>query len=78
MYDHVSARHQVEGFDEVVRASDVDFGDSGLKTESLIRIGRLAVVDGSILLGAIGQLSPRRFERIKRKIADWVLEEVEV
>ena len=44
-------RHQVEGFDEVVRTSDDDFGSSGLKTESLIRIGRLAVVNGSVLLG---------------------------
>jgi mRNA interferase MazF len=71
-------RHQVERFDEVVRTSDDDFGSSGLKTESLIRIGRLAVVNGSVLLGAIGDVSPRRVERIKRKIAAWVLGEVEV
>ena len=71
-------RHEVKGFDEVVRPGDDDFVDSGLKAESLIRIGRLAVVDGSILLGAIGHLSSARFERITRRIADWVLGDVQV
>lgn len=51
-------RHQVDGFDEVVRTDDEDFGTSGLKSESLIRIGRVAVVDGSVIVGAIGEVSP--------------------
>ncbi|MEX2399264.1 MAG: type II toxin-antitoxin system PemK/MazF family toxin [Rhodothermales bacterium] len=68
-------RHLVEGFDEVIGPNDGDFGDSGLKAKSLIRIGRLAVVDGSVLLGAIGEISHYRFERVKRRIVDWVLGE---
>jgi mRNA interferase MazF len=48
-----SQTHQhLIGFDEIVRESDGDFSDSGLKVESVIRVGRLAVVSGEILLGA--------------------------
>lgn len=68
-------RHRVDSFDEVVRADDDDFGASGLKSESLIRVGRVAVVDGSLLLGAIGEISRQRVDRIKHKIAEWVLRE---
>ena len=68
-------RHEVVGLDEVVRTDNDDFGTSSLKSESLIRIGRVAVVDGSILLGAIGEVSRQRTERIKHKIVEWVLGE---
>lgn len=71
-------RHEVEGFDETIRPTDDDFAESGLKTESLIRLGRLAVVNGSVLLGAIGQLSSGRFDRITRRIADWVVGDIRV
>lgn len=64
-------RHQVDHFDEVVRTDVENFGTSGSKSESLIRLGRLAVVDGSVLLGAIGQIADSRIERIKRKIRNW-------
>lgn len=67
-------RHTVNDFDEMVRSEDDDFADSGLKTDSLIRVGRLAVVDGSILFGAIGQIGNDRFARIRRNIAEWILQ----
>jgi mRNA interferase MazF len=62
----------ISGFDEVIREDDADFGDSGLKASSVIRVGRLAVVQGEILLGAIGQIAPERLERIKRHLAEWL------
>ena len=65
--------HYVEGFDELVQESDEDFGESGLKTTSVIRVGRLAVVSGEILLGAIGQVSAERLIRIKQRLSDWLL-----
>ena len=33
--------HYVPGFDEIARAGDADFASSGLKQESVIRVGRL-------------------------------------
>jgi mRNA interferase MazF len=65
-------RHAVPEFDEVVREHDPDFADSGLKVASVIRSGRLAVVQGEILLGAIGQIAPERLQRIKQRLAEWL------
>jgi mRNA interferase MazF len=65
-------RHCVPGFDEVVQETDADFAGSGLKVSSVIRVGRLAVVEGEILLGAIGQIAPERLERIRNHLAGWL------
>jgi mRNA interferase MazF len=65
--------HYVEGFDELVQENDEDYGQSGLKTTSVIRVGRLAVVSGEILLGAVGQVSAERLRRIKQHLSDWLL-----
>ena len=70
-----SQTHQfIEGFDEIVKESDADFGDSGLEVTSVIRVGRLAVVSGDILLGAIGQVSNERISKIKKRLSDWLSE----
>lgn len=39
-------RQYVDQFDEIVREEDTDFAESGLKKVSLVRVGRLAVVEG--------------------------------
>ena len=62
-------------FDEVVSDQDDDFQSSGLKQTSLVRIARLAVVQSSILLGAIGEINADRLERIRKKLADWLINE---
>ncbi len=41
--------------------------------ESLIRVGRLAVVDDRILIGSIGEIASERLRRIKSVLADWLL-----
>jgi mRNA interferase MazF len=66
-------RHYIPGFDEIVQEDDPDFAESGLKASSVIRIGRLAVVEEEILLGAMGQIALERLERIKRRLAEWLM-----
>ncbi|GFP38288.1 mRNA interferase MazF, partial [Candidatus Hakubella thermalkaliphila] len=66
-------RHCVAEFDEVVQDRDHDFVESGLKVTSVIRIGRLAVVSGDLLLGAFGQISEHRLARIKRRLSEWLI-----
>ncbi len=66
-------RHYLPDFDELVQENDSDFAQSGLKTESVIRVGRLAIVEGETLLGEIGQISVERLKRVKRHLADWIL-----
>jgi len=66
--------HEIEGFDELLLESDSDFDSSGLKAPSLVRVGRLAVVEEASLLGAIGAIGSERLERIRYKLANWLTE----
>jgi len=66
-------RHYIQEFDEIIQIGDSDFSDSGLKEPSIIRVGRLAVVDESILMGAIGEIDSDRFQRVKTNLADWIV-----
>jgi mRNA interferase MazF len=65
-------RHHIQGFDDLIETTDADFSQSGLKTTSVIRVGRLAVVDVSLLLGQIGEVDVRRLTRIKSNLANWL------
>jgi len=67
-------RQYIAEFDEIVKDSDEDFKQSGLKVSSVIRIGRLAVVSGEILLGAIGEISSERLTRVKKNLSTWLSE----
>ena len=52
------------GFDEKILANDPEFAASGLKAESLIRLGFLAVLPNSAQIGRIGSLSEGRRLRL--------------
>ena len=67
-------RHYIPEFDEIVRESESDFVESELKVESVVRVGRLAVVSGEILLGTIGQVSNERLVRIRTYLSNWLSE----
>jgi mRNA interferase MazF len=55
---------RVDGFDETIALADKEFAASGLKMASLIRLGFLAVLPESALLGKIGSLSSERRQRL--------------
>jgi mRNA interferase MazF len=65
-------RQYIAGFDEVIDSREADFSRSGLKESSVIRVGRLAVVEGAILLGAIGEVDGERLNRIKKNLSSWL------
>ena len=65
-------RHYVPEFDEIVREEDSDFATSGLRVASVIRVGRLAVVEAEILLGAAGEIATDRLQRIKTRLCQWL------
>lgn len=66
---------EIPNLDEVISPNDADFQETGLKSESVIRVSRLAVVSQSIFLGYIGQISYQRLEKINRNLANWILSE---
>ncbi|WP_022834908.1 type II toxin-antitoxin system PemK/MazF family toxin [Salisaeta longa] len=63
---------QIEEFDELIEEGDSDFQQSGLKKTSIVRISRLAIVEGQILEGRIGKISSGRMQRIRRRLAEWI------
>lgn len=68
-----SQMHQyIKNFDEIVDTNDPDFANSGLKMSSVIRVGRLAVVEENTLLGAVGEIDADRLNRIKKNLSDWL------
>ncbi len=54
---------EVKGFDEIVDQTDSDFAATGLRTTSLIRLGFLAVLPRSAVIGSIGMVSSERHKR---------------
>jgi len=63
---------QISDFDEIVNDKDIDFKQSGLKTSSVIRISRLAVVNRTVLLGSVGSISTERLDLIKNRLSNWI------
>ena len=63
-------------FDEIIALSDPDFESSGLKTPSVLRLSRLAVLDGALLVGSIGSIADERLTRIRDKLSIWIAESV--
>ena len=64
---------QVKGFDEIILPSDTDFASSGLKSASLIRLGFLAVLPRSRIIGTIGSISPERHKRLLKTLSDYLV-----
>jgi mRNA interferase MazF len=62
----------IEGIDEILENESIDFTQSGLKTKSVIRSTRLAVVSGEILMGVIGEISLERLTRIRKNLSEWI------
>ena len=68
-----SQLHQkIQELDEIITIEDSDFIQSGLKFSSVIRVSKLAVVDGDILLGKLGQISHDRLIRVRQNLGRWI------
>lgn len=65
-------RHELAGIDEVVGPTDNDFTRTGLKSASVVRATRLAVVAAEVLQGTIGTVSDACLDRIRQNIAGWI------
>lgn len=69
-------RQCIEGFDEVIAQDDEDFEQTGLKAPSVVRSGRLAIVEKELLIGSIGRISRARTTRIKQRLVRWLSESI--
>ncbi len=65
--------HQaIPDFDEIILKTDSDFARTRLKSESVIRLSRLAVVSETIFVGKLGEISQARLKKVKDNLADWI------
>ncbi len=65
--------HQaIPNFDEIILKTDSDFAQTRLKSESVVRLSRLAVVSETIFVGKLGEISQTRLKNIKENLADWI------
>jgi mRNA interferase MazF len=60
---------QVKDFDEIISPSDDDFSSSGLRSESLVRLGFLAVLPRNRIVGSIGSISSERHKRLLKTLS---------
>ncbi len=66
-------RHEVVGLDDIVRANDPDFPASGLKAESLIRLGFVATLSPAEIVAQIGALAPARHRQLLSRLANHLI-----
>ncbi|MEM9539819.1 MAG: type II toxin-antitoxin system PemK/MazF family toxin [Cyanobacteria bacterium P01_E01_bin.42] len=64
---------EVVDFDDIISPSDPDFAASGLRTQSLIRLGFLAVVPRKKIIGSIGAISSERHEHLLKTLSDYLV-----
>ena len=60
------------GFDETIDLLDSDYIATGLKVASIVRLGRLASVESSVVNGRLGSISNERLIKIKKTLIDWL------
>ena len=66
-------QQEVEDFDEVISTDDDDFEESGLETDSLIRLGFLMVLPRNQIIGSIGSISKKRYRRLLQNLSDYLV-----
>ena len=59
-------------FDEIIDPSDSDFSATRLKTRSIVRLARLASVESSVINAHLGNISSKRLQQIRKRLADWL------
>ena len=64
-------RELVTGFDESISIHDADFAASGLRSDSLIRLGFLTAQPSFAIIGAI---APERHARLLRRLSGYLVE----
>ncbi|HET6879234.1 MAG TPA: hypothetical protein VFI31_03725 [Pirellulales bacterium] len=68
--------HQaVTSFDEIIVAADADFLSSGLRSDSVIRLGFLHVVARRAIVGSIGSIAHERRMRLLKTLSDYLVKQ---
>jgi mRNA interferase MazF len=66
-------QQQAANFDEVIDSADADYRTSGLLSSSLIRLGFLAALPKTEIVGVIGSISRERHQRLLTRLANFLV-----
>jgi mRNA interferase MazF len=66
----------VSDFDEIISPGDEDFEASGLRTQSLIRLGYVSTVPVAAIKGQIGSIGVLRHRRMVGRLVDHLAQAV--
>ena len=58
--------------DWVLKAGEEEFSASGLKVSSAFRLSRLAVLDGSLMIGNLGAITDERLHQLRQRLGAWI------
>ncbi|MGH7944815.1 MAG: type II toxin-antitoxin system PemK/MazF family toxin [Opitutaceae bacterium] len=64
---------EVVGFDYIVAAGTSEFAGSGLKVTSLVRVGYLAILPESHLVGRLGAVPESTLTTLLRRLSDYLV-----
>ena len=59
--------------DWVLTPEDSEFSESGLKVLSVFRLCRIAVLDGSLLIGKLCAIPDARLRDLQQRLANWIV-----
>ena len=62
----------IPDFDELIELYDSDYGESGLKVRSVVRLARLATVETAVINARLGRISSGRLQKIRQRIVEWL------
>ncbi|OGU39607.1 MAG: transcriptional regulator [Ignavibacteria bacterium GWB2_35_12] len=66
--------HQyVEGFDEIILKNHAEFDSTGLKNDSVIRLGYLTVIPNEGINGAIGKISNELHRLLLKRLSNYLI-----
>ena len=65
-------QQRIPNFDETLGSTDADFQISGLRQDSLIRLGFLAMFAQNQVIGSIGEISRARHLRLLKRLAEFL------
>jgi mRNA interferase MazF len=60
--------HPLSMTDLLLENSHPDFGQTGLKTKSVVKLDKLVTVESAILLGELGELSAALLQQVNEKL----------
>ena len=65
-------KQYIPNFDEIISPDDADFELSGLTSPSVIRLSFLTVIPNKNVIGAIGNISIERYQRLIANLAHYL------